>query len=706
VSVVPGILVAALLAGCGGGGGGASTGSLRVLVTLDSAAQAGASLLLTPGNVVATTGGDGSYTFTGLSAGTYSVSASLGGNAGSAAGISVAAGQTAQVTIPIGPPTGSIQITARQNSVPQAGVDLALSPGGLTGTTGGGGTYTFQHLPPGTYDILASADGVGGAISAVAVAVGQTTQETIDLNPATASLEVTVTFQGSPAAGAEVNLSPGDRSGTTGGDGKITFTNLAPGAYRVSAHRDVYSGFVNDVAVTSAGANAVTVALPADTGDGGISGTVKTPNGDRTANVVGATMELVGADATTTSTTYGSFFFPNVPPGTYTVRATKTLTGGAVVTGETAGVVVNAGRTTVNVTVLVTRSGQTGTISGHVQTAGATPISGVKVIAHVGSAGAASQQAFPSDITDGNGDYAIPSVPAGSCRVYASAPGYQTAISPSLTVVAGQTVTADLTMAAAEGALLPAPSDVFAQAITFPTAAGPSSPAYLAVRQELAERSLARSRGADPRSRRLEMLRARARTSSRALANSFIEVDVLWAGPTPSEAPELAGYRVYRATQPQGAYSMVIESENPLAFYGTDLSPELDVGVGYYYTVRSYSTTDFQSSPSTPVSATPLGQIALSAPADGAGGRPTTVTLSWQALTGAQTYWVFVYEQAPDVGVNPTVVQLVTAPETSYQLSSLQSGHRYYWVVIAVNNVDAYDATANSASEIWWFDTQ
>ncbi|MEK8049520.1 SdrD B-like domain-containing protein [Ideonella sp. DXS22W] len=365
-------------------------------------------LLNAAGAVVATTttGTDGSYSFTNLAPGSYKVvegqpggyldgidTAGTGGTAQAVTGndaiaVTLAAGQSsvnnnfgellpASISGKVYYDANNDGSAAGESGIATATVTLLNAAGAVvaTTTTGTDGSYSFANLAPGSYKVVegqpggyldgidtAGTGGTAQAVTgndaiAVTLAAGQSSVNNNfgELLPASISGKVyydanndgsaagesgiaTVTVTLLNAAGAVVGTT------TTGTDGSYSFTNLAPGSYKVVEGQP--GGYLDGIdtagtggtaqAVTGNDAIAVTLAagqssvnnnfgelLPAS-----ISGKVYyDANNDGSAagesGIATATVTLLNAAgavvATTTTGTDGSYSFANLAPGSYKV---------------------------------------------------------------------------------------------------------------------------------------------------------------------------------------------------------------------------------------------------------------------------------------------------------------------------------------------------------------------------------------------------
>ncbi len=207
----------------------------------------------------------------------------------------------------------------------------------------GGVTAAADLLPPGTYQVKVTGDPRFAAFSAnVTVAAGTATRVDIPLtpNPGTLSGRV-VDANGKPISGATVKVAEGANIAATvltDANGSYTTAQLPAGSYTATASA---FGFVDngvtvfiqgpttapDIVLQPVPPSPVSGAVQARA-DGSYIGGVKVDFLDAAGNVVATT--------TTTDTATGSpaaNYQLTVPPGTYTVRASKTGWNTATLSG-------------------------------------------------------------------------------------------------------------------------------------------------------------------------------------------------------------------------------------------------------------------------------------------------------------------------------------------------------------------------------------
>ncbi len=178
----------------------------------------------------------------------------------------------------------------------------------------------------------------------------------------------------------------------------------------------------------------------------------------------------------------------------------------------------------------------------------------------------------------------------------------------------------------------------------------------------------------------------------KAAVASATSVTVSWNAVTGA-----SGYEVYRATSSNGTYSKLGEVTTT-----SRKCPGLKTGTAYYFKVRAFIELNGKktySQYSSVVSATPK----LSAPASlRVTARTTTsVTIAWNAVTGAEGYEVYRATSA-----NGTYSKLGEVTTTSRKCPGLTSGKKYFFKVRAYVVVDgakkysAYSSVVDAVTRI------
>jgi hypothetical protein len=162
-----------------------TTGGIAGHVTdsVSHAAIAGATVAI-QGGASTTTDGAGAYSFSNLTAQSYSVTASAAGHTTSApANVTVTAGNTTTQDFALVPTTGSISghVTNAAGGAPISGATVSIQGGGSTATDANG-LYTFSGLAPASYMLTASKTGfVTSSPVNVSVSAGNTTTQNFAL---------------------------------------------------------------------------------------------------------------------------------------------------------------------------------------------------------------------------------------------------------------------------------------------------------------------------------------------------------------------------------------------------------------------------------------------------------------------------------------------------------------------------------------------
>ncbi|WP_263357909.1 DUF4082 domain-containing protein [Acidicapsa ligni] len=294
----------------------------------------------------------GTYSFTGLAVGSYTVTVTKTGFAftppNQAVTISTANG-TANFTS-----AATHTITGTISGAGGNGATVSLGGAATASTTANIlGSYTFTGVVAGAYTVTPSKAGYVFTPASTAVTVS-TANVTANFTSAVQTFTITGTVSGTGGNGATVALS-GTKSATTTANsaGTYSFTGLAVGSYTVTVTKTGFAFTPPNQAVTISTANGTANFTSVATHT--ISGTISGTGGN------GATVSLSGAaTASTTANTSGVYTFSGVAPGSYTVTPSKT---NFIFTPTSTAVTVSTANVTANFTSAATHS-ITGTISG------------------------------------------------------------------------------------------------------------------------------------------------------------------------------------------------------------------------------------------------------------------------------------------------------------------------------------------------------
>jgi protocatechuate 3,4-dioxygenase beta subunit len=341
----------------------------------DSAGDPVADVTISTGNETTMTASDGSYSFSGLDEGSYTLEATKTGCTFTPTSLSVtippdASGQ--DFTATCAPDTSTISGEVMdENGDPVAGVTIADDAANST-TTSSDGTYALGDLPAGTYTFTPTLDGYTfePASRTVSVPPDATAQDFI-ATPRTYTITGSVMdTEGNPITNVEI-ATTGSLTTTTASDGSYSFSGLNAGSYTLEATKTGCTFTPTSLSVTippdASGQDFAATCAP-DTST--ISGEVMDENGDP---VAGVTIADDAANSTTTSSD-GTYALGDLPTGTYIL--TPTLSDCTFTP------------TSLSVTVPPDASGQdftatceadTFTISGQVMDENGDPVAGVTI---------------------------------------------------------------------------------------------------------------------------------------------------------------------------------------------------------------------------------------------------------------------------------------------------------------------------------------
>ncbi len=302
--------------------------------TVSGDVQKGVTITLTGASSLTkttTTAADGTYSFTGLTNGKYTLVPSLATYTFSPTNSSVTisganiTGQNFQAST-VKPSTYSISGTVSGDKKEDVTVTLT-GVSSATATTGTDGTYSFTNLADGGYTVTPSCTGYTftPASSSVTIAgANQTGKDFVSAAVKPSAYSISGNVSGDTQKGVTITLG-GDSSGTTTTDdsGAYSFANLPNGSYLLTPSLSGYTFSPINSSVTIAGASQSGQNFVAKA----VAPSTYTISGKVTGDVIeDVTITLAGgASATTTTGIDGSYAFTNLTDGSYTV--TPSLTG-------------------------------------------------------------------------------------------------------------------------------------------------------------------------------------------------------------------------------------------------------------------------------------------------------------------------------------------------------------------------------------------
>jgi len=289
--------------------------------TINSAVQEGFTMTLS-GTASATTITDssGSYTFTGLRSGTYTVTPSKSEYTFTPTSQQVPVSGANVTGVNFVATAITYSISGKVTGVIQAGVTMTLSGTvSASTTTDSLGSYTFTGLRSGTYTVTPSKSEYKFTPASQQVTVSGENVSGVDFMAAVATYAISGTVSGAVQAGVTMMLSGiVATSTTTDSSGNYIFSGLGNGTYTVTPNKSRYAFNPPNILVTINNGNQAEQNFTATAVTYSISGTVSG------AVQAGVTMTLsVAGSATTTTDASGNYAFNELENGTYTVMPSK-----------------------------------------------------------------------------------------------------------------------------------------------------------------------------------------------------------------------------------------------------------------------------------------------------------------------------------------------------------------------------------------------
>jgi hypothetical protein len=277
--------------------------------------------------------------------------------------------------------TGTATVHVTEGGSPVSNATVTVAGSSLTYSTGpdhddvvvgglGAGSHNVTVLLPDGQSKTVPATITVGANTNVPVAFAAPT------SPATGTLTVTVSRDGSPLPGATVTLTAQPAAVTTNASGNATFTGLVAGTYAVTASKDGRT--VTSNATTTVPSSTVSLDLTVSTA------AVKVTVTDSGSPVRGATVVVQSSTGSASGSTdaAGVVTLGGLPAGSYTVtastadgRSTSGPTTVTLSTGSTTSTAVTVAATNGRLVVTVTRAGSAQAGATVTVTGGAAPVS-------------------------------------------------------------------------------------------------------------------------------------------------------------------------------------------------------------------------------------------------------------------------------------------------------------------------------------------
>jgi large repetitive protein len=396
------------------------------------------------------TGGGGTYPFTNVVPGAYTLAVSADTFQPATVAINVIRAQTTTQNVVLQTSVAQLSgLVTGPGGIPIAGALVeVLNQTGITlteTTTDGAGTYLLTKLAEGVYQIRVSAAGFSTELAGISLQAGDAKVIDFSLTTAFGTVSGTIsdaqTGEGIPNTSIKVVTRSGIAVGETLTDanGDYSLSLLGPETYILTAATEGYAGQTVGVEIIAGATTTVDLQLEKQAGvlNGTVSDTGSNPLGNATVIVMKGTVPV--AQAITDSA--GTFSFPHLAPDTYTVTASasgySTVVLGATVLPQEIS------------SLAFVLQASPGTIAGQVVDSGNQPIQGATVVIRENTAAGA---VVATVLTDGNGQYLVPDLLPQAYVVIVSAPDKTTVITGAI-VTSLTTTTVNVQLADLPGSI-------------------------------------------------------------------------------------------------------------------------------------------------------------------------------------------------------------------------------------------------------------
>ncbi|MFI5385520.1 MAG: carboxypeptidase regulatory-like domain-containing protein, partial [Fimbriimonadales bacterium] len=398
---------------------------------------------------------------------------------------------------------------------------------------------------------------------------------------------------------------------------------------------------------------------------GDITGFIEDINGNPVRNA----RVYVDGGPQTFSNSAGSYRLAAVFGDVRTIKASVTQDGVGYY-GENVVQVFNQ-ETSKSTNITVVPSSQRATFSGTVEDRFGNLVQGAHVFAAAISGG--NLTVFSSNIvlTDSNGAFQITDLMGGQdYSVIASATGFNSD-TDTINIPAGQNQNLLFTLKNPTDPLLTPPANIEGIAWTTPF--------------EASTRVANQKAGLEAIKQMIQPKRKSWKKLTRdTTTGNFVEIDLDW---TPMSDPSLIGFEIYRGSGNVGTSSLVAVDfyRDPQAYLYEDLDPNFMENQTYTYAVTSLNT----NAPNTANSESNFSSLVVVSTLADMNLEPMTfgpVTFHWDAVAGADTYEVFVFDRNPSVGISSIWNASTAGTSLAYGGPSLTTGNTYYYVVLGKGN--------------------
>lgn len=426
--------------------------------------------------------------------------------------------------------------------------------------------------------------------------------------------------------------------------------------------------------------SAAAVAVFGCGGGGGTGG-----NGARNAEVAGVVIDLDGNAVRgarvwinefgeTDSNSSGAYLLDGISDGDWRVRATVTQNG---TTYEAETVVrVFEGERTKNINLVVIPESEQARVHGQVVDNQGFVVENAHVFAiPVYEPGVQETGVLSSvmELTNGNGQFSMDKL-AGNIeyKITASGVGFNSDVEVVI-VDPGESEEVLLALKNPTNPLLPAPTNLSAVSWTSPSEVT-RSPQLMSAAENI-------KRLFDPRT-------PKQRVTRETINGNWIEIDLFWDQYPDNDSH--IGFGVYRRFGNSGDFFALDFLRDPEAEIYEDADADLQEFETWSYIITALNTrypdtSNSESDDSNIAAVETLGDLFLNPVVQG------PVRFRWQTGSGAEDFIVYLFDEYPSIDVG-AIWDNSGAPvggtELTYGGPALQSGHRYYFVVLGLANSD------------------